>query len=85
MNIVNMCDAHYKYPSLTGDMLFRLWNAAIKDDDRLADEMIGGMYRCMLAFNRERAEYVTDLTVKRSPTAGDALRDFLGDMQKFRG
>ena len=42
MNIVNMSDAPYKYPSLTGDMLFRLWNAAIKDDDTLADEMIRG-------------------------------------------
>jgi hypothetical protein len=38
MNIVNISDAPYKYPSLTGDMLFRLWKAAIKDDDTLADE-----------------------------------------------
>ena len=54
----------YKYPSLTGDMLFRLWNAAIMDDDTLADEMIRGMYHCMLAFDRERAEYVMDQTVR---------------------
>jgi hypothetical protein len=41
----------YKYPSLTADMLFRLWNAAIKDDDTLADQVIRGMYHCMLAFD----------------------------------
>jgi hypothetical protein len=85
MNIVNMSDAPYKYPNLTGDMVFRLWNAAIKDDDTLADEMIRGMYRCMLAFDRERAEYVMDLTVRRGPTARDTLRALLEDMQKFRG
>jgi hypothetical protein len=85
MNIVNMSDAPYKYPSLTGDMLFRLWNAAIKDDDTLADEMIRGMYKCMLAFDRERAEYAMDLTVRRGPTARDTLRTLLEDMQKFRG
>ena len=85
MNIVNMRDAPYKYPSLTGDMVFRLWNAAIKDDDTLADELIQGMYHCMRAFDCERAEYVMDLTLRRSPAARDALRDLLQDMQKFRG
>ena len=85
MNIVKMTDAPYKYPSLTGDMLFRLWNAAIKDDDTLADEMIRGMYHCMLTFDRERAEYAMDLTVRRDPTARDTLRALLEDMQKFRG
>ena len=59
MNIVNMRDAPYKYPSLTGDMVFRLWNAAIKDDDTLADELIQGMYHCMRAF-RSRACRVRD-------------------------
>ncbi len=85
MNIVNISDAPHKYPSITGDMLFRLWKAAIKDDDTLAEEVIRGMYHCMLAFDRERAEYVTDLTVRRSPTASDTLRSLLEDMQKFRG
>ena len=42
MNIVDMSDAPYNYPSLTREMLFRLWSAAIKDDDTSADEMIRG-------------------------------------------
>jgi hypothetical protein len=83
MNTLNISDAP-KHPSLTGEMVFRLWKAAIKDDDTLADEVIRGIYDCMLTFDRERAEYVTDLTVRRSPTARDTLRALLGDMQKLR-
>ena len=42
----------YKYPMLTGDMLFRLWRAAVKDDDTLVEEIIYGMYEAMMAFDR---------------------------------
>ena len=41
-------------------MLFRLWKAAIKDDDTLANEVIRGIYDGMMAFDRERAEDVVD-------------------------
>ena len=84
MNLVNMSYTPYKYPSLTGDMLFRLWKAAIKDDDTLADEMIRGMYDGLLAFDRERAEDVMDLIVRRAPTARDSFRALLQDIQTFR-
>ena len=50
MNIVILTETPYKYPSLTGDMLFRLWKAAIKDDDTLANEVIRGIYDGMMAF-----------------------------------
>jgi hypothetical protein len=84
MNIVILTETPYKYPSLTGDMLFRLWKAAIKDDDTLANEVIRGIYDGMMAFDRERAEDVMDLTVRRHPTSRDALRALLKDMQVFR-
>lgn len=84
MNIVNMSDAPYKYPSLTGDMLLRLWKAAILDDDTLADEVMRGMYHGMMAFDRERAEEVIDLTVRRRPTASETFRALLKDMLTFR-
>ena len=84
MNLVNMSNTPYKYPSLTGDMLFRLWRAAVKDDETLVEEMIRGMYEAMMAFDRERAEGAMDLTVRRSPTAGDTFRSLLKDMQTFR-
>ena len=84
MNIVILTETPYKYPSLTGDMLFRLWKAAIKDDDTLANEVIRGIYDGMMAFDRERAEDVMDLTVRRHPTSRDAFRALLKDMQVFR-
>ena len=46
--------------------------------------MIHGMYEAMMAFDRERAEGAMDLTVRRSPIAGDAFRSLLKDMQTFR-
>ena len=84
MNIVNISDAPYKHPSLKGDMLFRLWKAAIKDDDALADEMIRGMYEGVLAFDRERAEDVMELIIRRAPTARDSFKALLHDIQTFR-
>jgi hypothetical protein len=84
MNIVNISDAPYKHPSLKGDMLFRLWKAAIKDDNKLADEVIRGMYDGMLAFDRERAEDVMGLIIRRAPTARDGFRALLQDIQTFR-
>jgi hypothetical protein len=84
MNIVNISDAPYKHPSLKGDMLFRLWKAAIKDDDTLADEMIRGMYDGVLAFDRERAEDVMELIIRRAPTARDSFKALLQDIQTFR-
>jgi hypothetical protein len=85
MNIVNISDAPYKHPSLRGDMLFRLWKAAVKDDDTLADETVRGMYDGMLAFDRERAEDVMDLIIRRAPTARDSFTALLHDIQTFRG
>jgi len=84
MNIVNMSEAPYKHPSLKGDMLFRLWKAAIEDDETLADEVFRGMYEALLAFDRERAEDVMALIVGRAPTASGSLRDLLQDIQTFR-
>ena len=84
MNVVNISDAPYKYPSLRGDMLFRLWKAAILDDDTLADDVMRGMYNGMMVFDRERAEEVMYLLVSRNPTAGEAFHAMLADMLTFR-
>jgi hypothetical protein len=65
-------------------MLFRLWKAAIKDDETLADELIRGMFDALLAFDRERAEDLMDLIVRRAPTARDSLKALLQDLQTFR-
>jgi hypothetical protein len=85
MNVVNMSDAPHNYPSLKGDMLFRLWKAAILDDDTLTDDVMRGMYNGMMAFDRERAEEVMSLTVSRNPTGVAAVHAMLADMLAFRG
>jgi hypothetical protein len=84
MKIVNISDAPYRHPSLKGDMFFRLWKAATKDDDALADELIRAMYDALLAFDRERAEDVMGLIVRRAPTARDSFKALLQDIQTFR-
>ena len=83
MNLVNLSDTPCKYPMLTGDMLFRLWRAAVKDDDRLVEGMIRGMYEAVMAFDRERAEGAMDLTVRRSPIAGDVFRSLSRICKRF--
>ena len=85
MNIVILTETPYKYPSLTGDMLFRLWKAAIKDDDTLANEVIRGIYDGMMAFDRERAEDAVDLTVRRHPTSRDAFYELSSRICKYLG
>src|ERR1700722_20220270 len=84
MNLVNLSDTPYKYPMLTGDMLFRLWRAAVNDDDTLVEEMINGMSVDKRTLTRERPEGAMDLTVSRSPREGDGLRSRLRDMQTLR-
>jgi hypothetical protein len=69
-------------PTLTRDAMFRLWRAAIKDDDKVADEVIQKVYDDMMAFDRERADGVIELMVRRNPAAGIAFRALLTDMQQ---
>ncbi len=71
-------------PTLTKDEMFRLWRAAIKDDGEAADEMIQKVYDAMMAFDRERAQGVMALMVRRNRTAGEAFRALLKDMQAFQ-
>jgi hypothetical protein len=69
--------------SLTKDQIFRLWEAAIKDDDNFVDEIIRKVYDDMTAFDSERRDIVIDLTVRRHKIAGDEFRTLLSDMQEF--
>jgi hypothetical protein len=72
-------------PTLTKDEMFRLWRAAIKDDDRLADAMIQTVYDGMMAFDSERAGVIVELTVRRNPTAGSTFGTLLKDIQACQG
>jgi hypothetical protein len=66
---------------LTDDEMLRLWRAAIKDDDQLVDAVIEGLYDDMLSFNRERAEDMIGLTIRRDRRAAYALRSLLRDLK----
>jgi hypothetical protein len=71
--------------SLTKDQVFRLWRAAIKDDDRFVDAVIQKVHDDMIAFDSERAEIVIDLMVRRHMIAGDEFRVLLSEMHEVSG
>jgi hypothetical protein len=59
------------------DAVFRLWKAAIKDDEQLLDEAIVETYERMVRLDPVRAEEVVSLTIRRHRDAKQAFRDFL--------
>jgi hypothetical protein len=67
--------------SLTKEQVFRLWKCAIKDDDKLVDEMIQQIYEHIIVFDRQRAESVIELVVRRNASAMCAFRALLRDMR----
>jgi hypothetical protein len=59
------------------DAIFRLWKAAIKDDEALMDEAIAETYERMVRVDPVRAEEVVSLTIRRHGDAKQAFRDLL--------
>jgi hypothetical protein len=59
------------------DAIFRLWKAAIKDDQRLLDEAITETYERMVRVDPVRAEEVVSLTIRRHRDAKQAFRELL--------
>jgi hypothetical protein len=78
--IANSAVRHPRSVALSEEQIFRLWCAAIKDDDKQVDEAIRRVYRDMIAYDRNRAEDVIYLTITRSTGARRALADLLGDI-----
>jgi hypothetical protein len=72
----------HRHFGLTEDEIFRLWRAALKDDDELVDDAIQKVYDDMISFDRERAETVMSLTIRRNGEAGRAFRSLLADLSK---
>jgi hypothetical protein len=69
---------------LTEEQIFRLWSSAIKDDDRLVDEVIQRVYEQMIAYDRTRSEAVMQLMIRRNAAAGSAFRALFEDMRTVR-
>jgi hypothetical protein len=74
-------EATVRHHTLTKEQVFRLWQCAIKDDDKLVDEIIERVYENIVAFDYKRAESVIELVVRRSVTARWAFRSLLKDMR----
>jgi hypothetical protein len=68
-------------PGLPADSMFRLWRAAIKDDNNLTDMIIEKIYDEMIAFDCERATEIIESIVRRDRvTAAKSFPAFLRDM-----
>jgi hypothetical protein len=59
------------------DAIFRLWKAAIKDDEGLLDEAIAATFDRMERVDPARAEEVMSLIIRRHRGAKRAFRDIL--------
>ena len=78
--IANSAVQHPHSIALSEEQIFRLWCAAIKDDDKQLNEVIRRVYSGMLAYDRNRSEEVIYLTITRNASARCALADLLGDI-----
>jgi hypothetical protein len=83
-----MTEAHNTRPTksrqfgLTHDAIFRLLKAAIKDDEKLVDDVIAAVYDQMVSFDSTRAYRAISLIVRRHREARDAFKALLSDLSK---
>jgi hypothetical protein len=78
--IANSAVHHRHSVALSEEQIFRLWRAAVKDDDKQLDEVIRRVYRDTIERDRERFEEVMYLAITRDVSAGAALGDLLSDI-----
>jgi hypothetical protein len=76
MKIVSRSE-HVTGRGLGREGIFRLWKAAIKDDEGFVDEAIRATYERMLRLDPKRAEEVMTLIIRRHSGGKQALRDML--------
>lgn len=82
--IANSAVRHPRRIALNEEQIFRLWCAAIKDDDKQLDEVIRRVYRGLFAYDRDRFEEVIYLTITRDASAGSALAEILNEVPVSR-
>jgi hypothetical protein len=78
--MANIAVHHPRKIALSEEQIFRLWRAAIKDDDKQIDEVIRRVYRDMIKRDREHFEEVMYLTITRDVSAGPVLAQLLNDI-----
>ena len=60
---------------LARDAIFRLWKAALKDDEGLLDEVIKATYDRLIRRDPVRAEQMMSLIIRRHRDGRKALKD----------
>jgi hypothetical protein len=66
-----------KRGGLTSEAIFRVWKAAIKDDEKLLDELIASVHEQMISLDQARAERVMSLVIRRHCNAKEAFKAML--------
>jgi hypothetical protein len=69
---------------LSSDAIFRLWKAAVKDDESLLDEAVAAVHDQMMSLDPARAERVISLIVRRHRDAKCAFRAMLNANRRQR-
>lgn len=59
---------------LSSNAIFRLWRAAVKDDEKLLDEAIAAVHDQTMSLDPARAERVISLIIRRHRDAKCAFR-----------
>ena len=62
---------------LSSNAIFRLWKAAVKDDESLLDEAIAAVHDQMMSLDPARAERVISLIIRRHRHAKCAFKAML--------
>jgi hypothetical protein len=60
---------------LAQDAIYRLWKAALKDDDQLLDDVIKATYDRLIRRDPVRAEQMMSLIIRRHRDGRKALKD----------
>ena len=59
---------------LSSHAIFRLWNAALKDDETLLNEAIARVHEQMISLDRARAEFGMSLIIRRRRDSKKAFK-----------
>jgi len=66
---------------LSSHAIFRLWKAALKDDEKLLDEAIASVHEQMTSLDQARAEHLMSLIIRRHRDAKGAFKAMLIDIR----
>jgi hypothetical protein len=76
-NIIQLNHVVGKRFGLAQDAIYRLWKAALRDDEGLLDELIKATYDRMIRRDSMRAEQVMSLIIRRHRDGRRALRKMI--------